>query len=163
VVIALAAMVASTGSGQQPNMDVLRIGNSGSLKAVGANEQETLKSLQSFIRDETGFNNEIIRQKDWQELSEKLAHKELHLGAYQGFEFAWAQQKDPQLKPLALAVDVYVYPVIYVVARKDSPFNNFSGLEGRTLALPQTDQAYLRLFLIKLTQGTGKLLESFFS
>ena len=41
------------------------------------------------------------------ELADKMTKGELQLGVFQGYEFAWAQEKQPQLKPLALAVNVY--------------------------------------------------------
>src|SRR5581483_2806844 len=163
IACAVVALLLAGGYAQQANIDVLRIGNSGSLVVTGGNENEALKSLQSFIKDETGFNNEIIRQKDWQELLQKMRQKDLHLGVFQGYEFAWAQEKDPQLKPLALALNVYVYPVVYVVVRNDTSIADFNGLQGQTLALPATGQAHLRLYVAKLTHENGKKPEQFFA
>jgi ABC-type phosphate/phosphonate transport system substrate-binding protein len=162
-IIAALTIPGSVVRGQQANIQVLRIGNTGSLSPVGGNESEALKSLQSFIKDQTGFDNEIVRQKDWQELTQKMAQKQLHLGAFQGYEFAWAQEKDPHLKPLALGINVYAYPMVYVVTRNDSPATDIGGLQGQTIALPATGQAYLRLFLAKLTHDLGKKPEEFFS
>ncbi len=157
------AVLGSLAAGQQAKIEVLRIGNSGSLTVAGGSEKEALKSLQSFIKDETGFENEVIRQKDWQELARKMEQKQLHLGAFQGFEFAWAQEKYPELKPLALAANVYVYPVVYVVARNDSSAKDFSGLAGQSIVLPELSQPYLRLFIAKEAQDNGKKPEAFFS
>ncbi len=156
--LALAAVVVNA---QQTNIDVLRIGSSGSLNVVISNEQEALKSLQDFIKEQTGFNNEIVQQKDWQELAQKMAQKQLHLGYFQGFEFAWAQERQRELKPLALAVNVYVNPVVYVVAQRDGP-KDFGALQGQTLALPRIGQAYSRLFLAKEARDQGKNLDAFF-
>ena len=94
-------------SGQQPaKVDVLRIGISNNLAfgAQAGNEDTANDSLRSFIKSETGFENEIVQQKDWKELAEKLAGGQLHLGVFQGFEFAWAREKQPKLKPLALEI-----------------------------------------------------------
>ena len=151
---------------EQSKVDVLRIGTSGSLTTSSKDpnkEEAALDSLKSFIKEETGLANEIIKQKDWHELADKMANGQLHLGVFQGYEFAWAQPKSPELKPLAVAVNVYVYPVVYVVARNDGPAKDFSALQGQTLALPNTGQAFLRLFLAKLCNDSGKKPEAFFS
>ena len=56
-------------------------------------------------------------------------------GVFQGYEFAWAQEKDPGLQPLALAVNVYTYPTVYVVTRRDDPATDFAGLQSHSLAI----------------------------
>ena len=87
-------------------IDVLRIGTSGSLalNASGAKEETALDALKSFIKTETSFENEIIQQTNYEELVQKLMNGQLHLGVFQGFEFAWAQAENAKLQPLALAV-----------------------------------------------------------
>jgi ABC-type phosphate/phosphonate transport system substrate-binding protein len=151
--------------GQQGKLDVLRIGTSGTLAAEKGGPKETaaLDTLKVFIKDETGLDNEILRYKDWQELTDKLAKQKAQLGVFQGYEFAWAQEKLPGLHPLAVAVNVYLYPVAYVVARKDSQAADFAGLQGQSLALPGTGQRYLELFVERQAQARGKDLHTFFS
>src|SRR5436305_10657843 len=80
---ALAAVVAiasTTVSGARDPVSVLRIGTSGALIAAGKQEATALATLQNFVKTETGLNNEIVRQKDWQQLAEKMAAKEIHIG-----------------------------------------------------------------------------------
>jgi ABC-type phosphate/phosphonate transport system substrate-binding protein len=151
--------------GQQTKIDVLRIGSSGTLTGEkgGAKEKGAIKTLQSFIKDETGFDNEILRQKNWQELANKMAKGQLHLGVFQGYEFAWAQEKYPALKPLALAVNVYRYPVAYVVTQRSNAAKDFGGLQGQSFSIPATGQGYLRLFVERQVEAQGKTLETFFS
>src|SRR5262245_4227541 len=95
--------------GQQPSkVSVLRIGTSGTLAldAEAGKEEAALDTLKSFIKSETGFTNEIVKQKDWRELADQLAAGEVHIGAFQGYEFAWASASHPRFRPLALAVNV---------------------------------------------------------
>jgi len=150
---------------QQANLDVLRIGTSGSLSTDNnpGKEKGAMASLQAFIKDETGLKNEIVREKDWRTLTDKLTKGELHLGVYQGFEYAWAQEGHPGLKPLALAVNVYRYPVAYVVTRRDAPVKTFQDLEGKTLALPPAAGRHVRLFVERECTVAGKPPEKFFS
>jgi phosphonate transport system substrate-binding protein len=150
---------------EQGKMDVLRIGTSGTLseEVSGPKEKSAMETLKRFIKDETGLDNEILRQNDWRELTAQLAKGQLHLGVYQGYEFAWAQEKTPDLKPLALAVNVELYPVVYVITQKSSKTKDFAGLQGQTLALPGTGQRYLQLFVEHECQAGRKTPEEFFS
>jgi ABC-type phosphate/phosphonate transport system substrate-binding protein len=162
---AAAALLAPGGPAahaQPVRIDVLHIGSSGSLEPTGneAKEEGALKTLRDFIKDETGFNNDIVRQKDWREVADKLAKKQLHLGVYQGYEFAWAQEKYPGLKPLAVAVNIYRYPTVHVVTRKNDPATDFAGLKGHSLAIPAGSGRYVNLFVDR--QGQGKA-DTFFS
>lgn len=166
--LALAAAVALPGvgvSGRQAKVDVLRIGTSGTLTVEkdASKEKGALETLRSFIKEETGLTNEIIRQKDWRELMDKMVKGQLQIGVFQGYEFAWAQEQHAELKPLALAVNVYRYPVAYVVAKKDDPAKDFAGLQGQSLCLPDSGQRYLRLFVERQSQAAGKDAKSFFS
>lgn len=146
-------------------IDVLHIGASGSLalNASGTKEETALDALKSFVKTETSFDNEVLQQKNYEELLQKMASGQLHLGVFQGFEFAWAQPENPKLQPLALAVDVYLYRYAYVMVRRDSKFADFAALQGQILSIPQVGQGHLRLFVERRSQAHGKSLEAFFS
>jgi ABC-type phosphate/phosphonate transport system substrate-binding protein len=159
--------VPGTPAGGQPakKIDVLRIGTSGqlALDESGGQEKGALETLRSFVKSETGFDNEILHQKDWRELTAKLAGGQVHLGVFQGYEFAWAREKNPDLQALAIAVNVYPYRFASVVVRQDNPATDFAGLQGQSLALPRIDQGLLRLFVDQQSRARGKGLEAFFS
>jgi len=145
---------------------VLKIGTSGSLTSENEDkkkEEGALETLRSFIKEETMFNNNIVRQKNWQELAQKMSKGELHIGVFQGYEFAWAQEKYPELKPLALAVNVYRYPVAYVVVKKDKGPKDFAGLQGQAVSIPATGQRYLLMFTDHLAAAGGKAADKFFA
>src|SRR5262245_46446693 len=144
--------------GQQRSVDVLRIGSSSSISSLepGTDEAGALDTLRDFIKTETGLNNEIHRQKNWRELADKMASKQLHLGVFLGYEFAWAQPNHPGLKPLALAVNIYRYPTVYVVTRRDNKATDFTGLQGQTLSVPKVNQGYLHLFIDRQCEALGK-------
>src|SRR5262245_37263176 len=153
-------------SGQQASkLDVLRIGTSGKLapEEKGTKEEDALQTLQGFIRSETGFANDIAQQKDWRELAAKLEDGRLHIGVFQGYEFAWARDQHPKLRPLALAVNVHTYRTAHVVVRNDNKATNLDGLAGQSVALPRVNQGHLRLFLERQAQASGKDLEKFFA
>src|SRR6266566_9766168 len=98
--VAVVGAVGGPASAQQATArGDLRIGTSGAIaeEKPGGNTKGAIETLRDFIKEETGFNNEIDRQKDWRELADKMAKKQLDIGVFQGFEFAWAQEKYPTL------------------------------------------------------------------
>jgi ABC-type phosphate/phosphonate transport system substrate-binding protein len=154
-----------TAHAQPAKLDVLRIGTSGMLTGQPGSPREKagIEMLKSFIKDETGLDNEILQQKNWRELADKMAARQLNLGVFQGFELAWAQEKHAGLKPLAIAVNVFRFPVVYVLVKRDNPARDFAGLQGQSLALPATGEGFLRLFVERQSQAAGKTVDTSFS
>jgi ABC-type phosphate/phosphonate transport system substrate-binding protein len=151
--------------GRPAKIDLLRIGTTGTMapEGDGRRDKGAMKTLRRFTQNETRLTNEIRRQKGWRELADELTQRKLHLGVFQGYEFAWAQEKYPRLRPLALAVNVYRYPVAYVVVRKDNPAKDFAGLQGQSLALVKTNQRFLPLFVDSQCEARGKKTDEAFS
>ena len=160
----LAAVGITTGTAAD-KLDVLRIGTSGELtgQTHGPREKAGLETLHKYIKEEDGMDNEILSQKDWQELTDQMAKGKVQLGVYQGYEFAWAQQKNPELKPLAIAINVNRYPVAHLVVKRDNAAKDFAGLQGQSLALPATGEGSLRLFVDRQSEVDGKTAKTFFS
>src|SRR5262249_31968509 len=77
--------------------------------------------------------------------------------------FAWAQERRPGLKALAVAVNVHRYPVACVMVKRDSPVKGFDGLQGRSLYLPKEGPHHLRLFVEQRCRGAGKTAAAFFA
>jgi len=140
----------------------LRIGSSSLAASTDpAKDKGAIDSLESFIKSETGMDSKILRQKTWREVADKMESGEFQLGVFLGYEYAWASEGHARLKPLAVAVNVYRYPVVYVVTRKGGPAKDFAGLRGQSVCLPAVGEGYLRLFLER--QAGGKKPEEFFS
>ena len=152
-------------SSQQVRPEILRIGASGTLtgKADDPKEKAGLRTLRRFIKEETGLNSDITGQMNWQTLAEKLSRGELHLAFFQGYEFAWAQEKYADLKPLSIAVNVDRYPVACVVVRRDNKARNFPDLRNQSLALPISSLGFLRLYVERQSEAHGKRAEDYFS
>jgi ABC-type phosphate/phosphonate transport system substrate-binding protein len=145
---------------------VLRIGTTATVmeSAAGLKATVALATLRAFIKDETGLENEILPQKGWRQLANKMVTGEIQVGVFQGHEFAWCQKEQAGLKPLALAVNVNRYPVGCVVAHRDNPATDFTGLEGKILSIPRTGPACLRLFVERECQSSGsKTASGFFA
>ena len=165
LVCALTTLLSNSNAAAEGRIDVLRIGASGSPtdKAARRKEQAALGTLQKFIRAETGLNNRISYQKGWSDLADRLAKGQLHLGVFEGYEFGWAREMYPGLRPLAVAVNVDRYPVACVVVRRDHRATNFAGLQRSSLSLPGAGPYYLRLFVERQSEARGKNIAAFFS
>jgi ABC-type phosphate/phosphonate transport system substrate-binding protein len=165
VVFVVAALGLPWAVAARQKVDVLRIGTTGALATEKQTDKEksALVSLKGFIKEVTGYNNDITRETDWKELTDKLTSGERHIGVYQGYEFAWATKDHPDLKPLALAINLYRYPTVHVVTNKDNPAAGFADLKGQALVLPDSGQPFLRLFAQREARAQGKELSDFFA
>jgi ABC-type phosphate/phosphonate transport system substrate-binding protein len=147
----------------QSPVPTLRIGTSCNLLR-GANSEELagLALVKHFFKTETGLDNDLVPQDSWRELAAKLAAKELPLGVFEGYEFAWAQARHPELKPLMLAVKGARYPVACVVVRKDDSARDFGDLAGRPAAVPATSRGFPSFFVERQAHNQGKTPAEFF-
>jgi len=159
-----AALPGAVVLGQPSKIDILRIGTSGAFGVTSdpKKEEAALETLKGFIKEETGLGNEIVQEKDWDALTAKLNKGEVQFGLYQGYEFAWAQEKHPDLKPLALAVNIHRYPIAHVVTNVNNKAKDFTGLQGQTLAPPAGGLRLVRLFVERQAQKAGKSMDAFF-
>lgn len=153
-ITALFAVSVMVASAQRDTSKPLRIGTSGTLfQDSEEKDPSALPTLRSFIKSETGFDNEIIGQETWQELAEQLSAGKVDLGVFPGHEFAWAQEKHPELQPLAIAVNKYRSRYAHVMVRQDSAAKEWADLKGKTLSLPRVGQSHLPTFVEHQTQG----------
>jgi ABC-type phosphate/phosphonate transport system substrate-binding protein len=144
--------------------DVLRIG--AAELDLGASKEQArgaLSTLKLFIKEETGFDSDIVRFKTWRELGEKMANKEYPLGVFQGHEFAWVQAEHANLKPLVLAVKGSRFQTAYIVTRKDDPAKEFKDMKGFTLGLPAASRGFPAFFVDRQCKAQGQPMDKFFS
>jgi ABC-type phosphate/phosphonate transport system substrate-binding protein len=167
-VLALSALlgVAALGAyGRSDKADVFRIGLSGPLGSdtEGPKAKAAAAILQTFIKNETGMEDEIACQRDWRDLADKLTKGQLQVGVFQGYEFAWAQAQYPSLKPLALAITGPQHLTACLVTREDNTAVQFADLRGRSLCVPNTGQRHLRLVVERAARAEGAEAATFFS
>jgi ABC-type phosphate/phosphonate transport system substrate-binding protein len=105
------------------------------------------RTFTSVMKELTGLEGKAVAAGDAFTVGRELDEKKLHLGVFQGYEFAWAQQKYPNLRPLMVAVNYDRYLQAYLVVAKDSSFKSCTDLKGATLALPLKTSGHCRLFL----------------
>jgi ABC-type phosphate/phosphonate transport system substrate-binding protein len=144
---------------------VLRIGASEGLygRPKDNKEKAAWESLQNYIKEETGLDNDIVDAKNWRELADRIAKGQLQMGILPGHEFAWAQENHPKLKPLAVAVNSHRYPMACLVVGSKSNYKGFADLKGQPVALPKEEGSHVRLFVERQAQAAGKKPDALFS
>lgn len=117
----------------------------------------------SLLRNQTGYHGQLSLVEDALTLADQLEHGQVHLGVFHGFEFAWAQEKYPQLKPLVIAVHRQHNLAAYLVSRNDTNARELADLKGRKLSLPLRTREHCRLWLERHCDELGNQPESFFA
>jgi ABC-type phosphate/phosphonate transport system substrate-binding protein len=108
--------------------------------------QLALRTLRPLLRAQTRLNGELVLGGDALTLGQKLRNGEAQVGAFYGFELAWARQQCPTLKPIVITVNRHRYDQVKVMIRKDSTAARCDDLVGKSVALPADSRHHCRLF-----------------
>jgi ABC-type phosphate/phosphonate transport system substrate-binding protein len=119
--------------------------------------------FQRLMRDQTGLEGEVVFAGDAQDLGKQLNDKQVQLGVFYGFEFAWAQQRYPDLKPLVVAVAKQRTIKAYLVVRNDSTAVSLADLKGKAVSVPRRSREYTHLFLDRELAKMGTDQKDFFA
>jgi ABC-type phosphate/phosphonate transport system substrate-binding protein len=118
--------------------------------------------LKALMEAQTGLAGELQLRGDALNLGGLLNDKQVDLGVFHGFEYAWARQKYPNLKPLVIAVNHQQVLKAYLVVHKDSPVRTVADLKGKTLTLINQTREHCHLFLERRCLGGEQKPKQFF-
>jgi ABC-type phosphate/phosphonate transport system substrate-binding protein len=107
------------------------------------------------MRSSTGLECELTVGVPASALGERLGCGKLDLGLFQGIEFAWAFQKDPELRPLAIVVNEKPYLRATLLVAANSPAARFADLKGQSLAIPRHSHEHCYQFLSRCCRQQG--------
>jgi ABC-type phosphate/phosphonate transport system substrate-binding protein len=119
--------------------------------------------FQTLMRAQTGLDGELVTVENAHELGRRLHEGKVELGVFHGFEFAWAQQKYPDLRPLVIAVNHQRVLHAYVVVREDNPAAGLANLRGTTLAMPRKSREHCLMYLDRECRQMQTEPKDFFS
>jgi ABC-type phosphate/phosphonate transport system substrate-binding protein len=119
--------------------------------------------FRALMQAQTGLSCDMTPPTDAFALGEKLTKNEIQLAVFQGFEFAWVLQKNPDLKPLVIAVNKHRNRQAHLIVRQDSKLASISDLKGKELAIPRRSRDHCRLFLDRHCQECGQPMGTFFT
>ncbi len=118
-------------------------------------QHAALKPFRTLMESQTGLRGTIVVAGDPFQLTARLHGKKLQLGVFHGFEFAWARQKDPELRPLLIAINEHRYLHAVVVVPKRCETSSLADLKGKTIAVPYGTREHCLLFLERSFQTLG--------
>ncbi|MCI0684081.1 MAG: PhnD/SsuA/transferrin family substrate-binding protein [Gemmataceae bacterium] len=158
--IAASLVLAALGAGHPAPADdpqVIKIGIVDSLiRDLSPGKQKLLETeFPDLVKEFTGFNSMVSQGGDPFTGGMKLAAGDWHLGVFQGVEFAWAQSKEPKLRPLTIAVARQKSIQALLVAGKDSGFTGFADLKGKDIHVLSARE-HCRLFADKGAGGDAR-------
>src|SRR5205085_2139260 len=87
----------------------------------GADEaqiQSLAMPFTTLLEEQAGVVGELSLADDAGKLADRLGEGKVQLGVFHGVEFAWARQKNPDLKPLVIAVDQQPFARAVIVVRR---------------------------------------------
>jgi ABC-type phosphate/phosphonate transport system substrate-binding protein len=125
--------------------------------------QVLMQPFGSLMRAQTGMNGEILFSPDALDLGRCLDEGKMDLGVFHGFEFAWAQQKYPDLRPLVIAINKHRHLNANLVVRSDCDAASLADLKGKVVGLPRLGREHCRLFLERQCLACGAEPRNFFA
>jgi phosphonate transport system substrate-binding protein len=151
-------------AGEEVRSGPMRIGLTGSLfrDTPEALVQTMMRPFKSLMESQTGLPGELVPGVKSDDLGQRLKDDKLQLAVYQGFEFAWAREKLPELKPLMIAVNQQKDLHAYVVVRAEDGPAKLADLKGKTIAVPRRTREHCHLFLERHCEALGKCPKEFF-
>ena len=125
--------------------------------------QVMMRPFKSLLQEQTGMVGQLVSGGDAEALGRSLKNDRVQLGVFHGFEFAWARIKNPDLKPLLIAVNRDRVLRAHLVVRRDSKFTTPGDLRKRSVALPRLSREHCRLFFERRCVQPGMTPEQFFA
>jgi ABC-type phosphate/phosphonate transport system substrate-binding protein len=115
-----------------------------------------IEPFRVLMMAQAGLNGDIVLPKDTLPLAQDLADDKIHIALFHGFEFAWAKQLHPELRPLMIALHQKRELQVFLMVRADSPIRNFAQLQGKSVALPCFCQEHCWIYMERACQAAGQ-------
>ncbi len=113
----------------------------------GPRLQKAIRPFKSLLESAMGRTGKVVQGGDALELADKLKADKVQMGVFQGFEYAWARQKNPKLEPLVICVNRDRTRRALLVVRAGSSYRKPDDLRDRVLDLPAEVEEHCKLFL----------------
>jgi ABC-type phosphate/phosphonate transport system substrate-binding protein len=117
----------------------------------------------AVMEEETGISGELVPGGDVANLSQQIVDDKMELGVFHGIEFAWARQRHPELRALAIAVNHHTYLQAVLVVKADSKASSLKDLQNNTVALAKGTREHCLLYLDRQCRESSLVPASFFS
>jgi ABC-type phosphate/phosphonate transport system substrate-binding protein len=122
-----------------------------------------MQPFSAIIESQTGIVGQMVPGGEPVNLGRMLAEDKVHLAVFHGFEFGWAQQACPCIRPLVIAVNQQRHLRAMVLVSADAKVEKMTDLQGKAFAIPQKSREHCHLFVERGLQATGCEPKKFFS
>lgn len=169
VVVALASLFLLSGpdtrAAKSGTSDAVRIGIVGSLfrDVPESLVRALMQPFATLMEAQTGLSGELYPAGRADELARKLIDDKVHIGVFQGIEFAWAQERYPELQPLMIVFTRDSHQQAFLIMRKQDARGGFAGLRGKTVALPKFSHEHCYQFMEKGCRQLGQTPDKLFA
>lgn len=171
-IVGLSSCLAGLGKGERahaeealkPSAEPVRVGLVGTLfRDVPAPVVKTImRPFKSLMESQTGISGELVPGIPPLELADYLKDEKVQLGVFHGFEFAWARQRHPGLKPLMLAINKNRHLRAFIVVREDATSASLPDLQGKTFAVASRTREHCHLYLTRRCESQGTSVDKYF-
>jgi ABC-type phosphate/phosphonate transport system substrate-binding protein len=154
----------AAGQGRPPHVS-LRVGLVDTLfRTEGDKEIQSLAGpFRSLMEENANIGGDVVNGGDFDHVAGLLKEGKVKIGVFHGFEFAWARLKNPDLKPVMIAVNQQPSVRVVLVVRQDSKATTPADLKGKALNLPQLAREQCRLFVERRCVQEGVSPEKWFA
>jgi ABC-type phosphate/phosphonate transport system substrate-binding protein len=118
--------------------------------------QPLIEPFRALMMAQTGVNSEIVPTQDALQLARDLAENKIQVVLFHGFEFAWAKQAHPELRPLMIAISHKTDLRACLMTRTDGSIRTVADLKGKSLALPKMTQEHCWLYMERACRNCGQ-------
>jgi ABC-type phosphate/phosphonate transport system substrate-binding protein len=125
--------------------------------------QAMMAPFKVLLQSQTGLSGQVVVAPSPDALGQELSDGNLHFGVFHGFEFAWARQKHPDLKPVLIAINQHRELHANLLVRQDSKATSIADLEGKTAVMPKGGREHCLLFLERRCKDCGGKAEKYFA
>jgi ABC-type phosphate/phosphonate transport system substrate-binding protein len=109
--------------------------------------QIAMRPFKALMEERTGMIGEVVMSGGALHLAKDLQDNRVQVGVFHGHEYAWAKQKYPRLKAIALCVNRWQQAKVHLMVRTDSKVVSYADLKGKKVAVPTQGRAPCRLYL----------------
>jgi ABC-type phosphate/phosphonate transport system substrate-binding protein len=125
--------------------------------------QIAMRPFRALMEAQTGVSGQIAVVGDPDDLGKQLKEDKVQLAVFHGVEFAWARLKQPELKPLVIAVNERPFLRAVLVVLKGGKVATCSDLPGKAVALARLSKEHCRLYLERRCVPPGVAADKCFS
>jgi ABC-type phosphate/phosphonate transport system substrate-binding protein len=116
----------------------------------------SIPPFRALVLAETGLDSTVLPPLQHDQLADRLAQGDIEIGVFQGVEFAWEQQRHPELTALAIGVNQVRNRHGYLLVAANSPLSKWDDLAGKSLAIPCRSQVHCLLFAERHCRADGR-------